>query len=295
MYAKIEKDNISFSGRQLANFDDTTLQTLASRIRPGEKLQARFIEATNDIANSPELMGSLRPEQRAMYATIRKAAGEDASMFEAGSNAGQQQTGQTGQQQQTAQPTPQPAQQTGQPMPQPTPQPAQQTVQPAPQPVQQTGQPTLPSQPPAVIIPPINPPASTASNQNSGQQNNFGNNIAEALRNNANSTADVANGLKNLRGAIENNNNSQVFEVRNTGGEPTGQIVNNQNIVNNTNNTTTNENNNLSAQFDASLRGLEANRFERIIPRGNNRRDNKSNNNNSNPDDNPSSNGESDS
>ncbi len=222
-------------------------------------------------------------------------------------NAGQQQTGQTGQQQQTAQPTPQPipqpmpqptpqpVQQTTQPMPQSTPQPAQQTGQPAPQPVQQTGQPTLPSQPPAVIIPPINPPASTASNQNSGQQNNFGNNIAEALRNNANSTADVANGLKNLRGAIESDNNSQVFEVRNTGGEPTGQIVNNQNIVNNTNNTTTNENNNLSAQFDASLRGLETNRFERIIPRGNNRRDNKSNNNNSNPDDNPSSNGESDS
>lgn len=206
-----------------------------------------------------------------------------------------------------------PAPQTGQPMPQPTPQPAQQTGQPASQPVQQiaqptpqpTSQPTPPNviyqptdfsfQPPAVIVPPINPPASTASNMDSGQQNNFGNNIAEALRNNANSTADVASGLKNLRGAIENNNNSQVFEVRNIGSGPTGQTANNQNIVNNTNNITTNENNNLSAQFDASLRGLEANRFERIIPRGDNRRDNRSNNNNSNPDDNPSSNGESDS
>ncbi|MBR3169555.1 hypothetical protein IKF23_03930 [Candidatus Saccharibacteria bacterium] len=266
-------DITALSGDILAGQSKISLEALANKAKTDQTLRTEFVNATNAIAQSPNLMGGLQKYQRELFDDIR---GDN--FFQNAANgvpvAGQQQTGQTGQQQQTAQPTPQPI---PQPMPQSTSQPAQQTGQ------------------SAVIVPPINPPASTASNQNSGQQNNFGNNIAEALRNNANSTADVVSGIKNLRGAIENNNNSQVFEVRNTGGEPTGQIVNNQNIVNNTNNTTTNENNNLSAQFDASLRGLEANRFERIIPRGNNRRDNKSNNNNSNPDDNPSSNGESDS
>lgn len=75
MFSKMNSDNISFSGKQLANFDNSTIETLMSRVKPNSKLQGNFVAATNDIANSPELMGSLRPEQRTMLNAVRRGAG----------------------------------------------------------------------------------------------------------------------------------------------------------------------------------------------------------------------------
>ena len=81
MFGKVNADNINFSGQQLAKFDDTTLQTIISRIRPGSELQKKFIKATDDIANSPELMGSLRPEQRKIFNAVRRGANPTDTRF----------------------------------------------------------------------------------------------------------------------------------------------------------------------------------------------------------------------
>jgi len=75
MYAQTDADKIQFSGQQLASFDASTLDIIQSKIKPGSQLQQRYIAATNDIQNSPDLMGSLRPEQRDRFNAVRRSAG----------------------------------------------------------------------------------------------------------------------------------------------------------------------------------------------------------------------------
>ena len=71
-----DPDKITFSGNQLSGLDSSTVLTLASRIKPGSKLQETFIKASDDLLKSPEKLNSLHPESRRAINAIRKGAGE---------------------------------------------------------------------------------------------------------------------------------------------------------------------------------------------------------------------------
>ena len=79
MLSNANVSDISFSGKQLANFNDSTVETLMRKINTsgngGKVLQQKFVAATNDIERSPELMGTLRPEQRKLFNDVRRSAG----------------------------------------------------------------------------------------------------------------------------------------------------------------------------------------------------------------------------
>lgn len=70
-----DADSINITGSQLAKIDNSTLQILASKVTKGSRLQQAFVDASNDIRKSPELLNNLNKENRKMINTIRRGAG----------------------------------------------------------------------------------------------------------------------------------------------------------------------------------------------------------------------------
>lgn len=64
MLKSADSNTINFSGKQLANFDKSTVDELYNRAKTDSVLQQKFVTAYNDITKSPELMATLKPEQR---------------------------------------------------------------------------------------------------------------------------------------------------------------------------------------------------------------------------------------